>query len=189
MSPFWVCHRRVTVEIGWRPVIAVTATLVATHMELSHGAKDLALVGKMVCSHFEFLFLPSWGVWCLMRVCFLWRSRSAERPTGDLRERMKNKRQDVDAENLKRDEPTSPTARVSYEILAPFEIKNLLKKACAEMLVEHKKKWKCLYMFLCSRETPPEADTGRRRTSRSQRSAPQPVKKSPQSGKPIVKVW
>ncbi|KAM8871505.1 zinc finger CCCH domain-containing protein 13 isoform 2-T2 [Synchiropus picturatus] len=40
-------------------------------------------------------------------------SRSAERPTGDLRERMKNKRQDVEPENLKRDldEPTSPTAR------------------------------------------------------------------------------
>lgn len=47
-------------------------------------------------------------------VCVLW-SRSGERPTGDLRERMKNKRQDVDSENLKRDldEPTSPTARVS----------------------------------------------------------------------------
>lgn len=45
--------------------------------------------------------LSSWG-------------RSTERPTGDLRERMKNKRQDVDPENLKRDldEPTSPTARV-----------------------------------------------------------------------------
>ena len=41
--------------------------------------------------------------------------RSTERPTGDLRERMKNKRQDVDPENLKRDvdEPASPTARVS----------------------------------------------------------------------------
>lgn len=40
-------------------------------------------------------------------------SRSAERPTGDLRERMKNKRHDVDADNLKRDldEPTSPIAR------------------------------------------------------------------------------
>ncbi|XP_057187002.1 zinc finger CCCH domain-containing protein 13 isoform X1 [Triplophysa rosa] len=39
--------------------------------------------------------------------------RSAERPTGDLRERMKNKRQDVDGDAQKRDtdEPTSPTTR------------------------------------------------------------------------------
>lgn len=43
-------------------------------------------------------------------------NRSAERPTGDLRERMKNKRQDVESDATKRDpeEPTSPTARVSY---------------------------------------------------------------------------
>lgn len=40
---------RVTAEIGWRPVIAVTATLVATHMELSHEAKDLASAGKVAC--------------------------------------------------------------------------------------------------------------------------------------------
>uniref|UniRef100_A0AAY5KTS1 C3H1-type domain-containing protein n=1 Tax=Esox lucius TaxID=8010 RepID=A0AAY5KTS1_ESOLU len=40
-------------------------------------------------------------------------SRSAERPTGDLRERMKNKRQDVDSDAAKRDpeETTSPTTR------------------------------------------------------------------------------
>lgn len=40
--------------------------------------------------------------------------RSSERPTGDLRERMKNKRQDVDTDTQKRDqdEPTSPTTRV-----------------------------------------------------------------------------
>ncbi|XP_054655460.1 zinc finger CCCH domain-containing protein 13 isoform X2 [Dunckerocampus dactyliophorus] len=40
-------------------------------------------------------------------------SRSAERPTGDLRERMKNKRQDNDPESVKRDldEPASPTGR------------------------------------------------------------------------------
>ncbi|KAA0722277.1 Zinc finger CCCH domain-containing protein 13 [Triplophysa tibetana] len=39
--------------------------------------------------------------------------RSAERPTGDLRERMKNKRQDVDGDAQKRDtdEPTSPATR------------------------------------------------------------------------------
>uniref|UniRef100_A0A3B4VH56 Zinc finger CCCH-type containing 13 n=1 Tax=Seriola dumerili TaxID=41447 RepID=A0A3B4VH56_SERDU len=42
---------------------------------------------------------------------FSFSRRSTERPTGDLRERMKNKRQDVDPENLKRDldEPASPT--------------------------------------------------------------------------------
>ena len=46
-------------------------------------------------------------------------SRSAERPTGDLRERMKNKRQDVDQENLKQneEEPASPTARVCFFFL------------------------------------------------------------------------
>ncbi|CAL9698435.1 unnamed protein product [Knipowitschia caucasica] len=37
-------------------------------------------------------------------------SLSAERPTGDLRERMKNKRQDVDSENVKRDADEPPTA-------------------------------------------------------------------------------
>ena len=48
-------------------------------------------------------------------------SRSAERPTGDLRERMKNKRQDVESDATKRDpeEPTSPTARVSYSPHTP----------------------------------------------------------------------
>lgn len=48
-------------------------------------------------------------------------ARSTERPTGDLRERMKNKRQDVDSENVKRDldEPTSPTVRVSLQMFTP----------------------------------------------------------------------
>lgn len=118
---------RVTVEIGWRPVIAVTATLVATHMELSHEAKDLALAGKMACfnpdSFFQHLLCDvvsiSFPFISLAVMCASKWSRSAERPTGDLRERMKNKRQDVDPENLKRDpdEPISPTARVSSLLL------------------------------------------------------------------------
>lgn len=58
------------------------------------------------------LFLPASNQTLSVSVCA---SRTTERPTGDLRERMKNKRQDVDPENLKRDldEPTSPTVRVS----------------------------------------------------------------------------
>lgn len=41
--------------------------------------------------------------------------RSPERPTGDLRERMKNKRQDVDSESQKRntEEPSSPVRKES----------------------------------------------------------------------------
>lgn len=40
---------RVIVEIGWKPAIAVTVTLVDTHMELSHEARVLISVGKMIC--------------------------------------------------------------------------------------------------------------------------------------------
>lgn len=56
-----------------------------------------------------FKFLAEYLTFACVLVC-----RSAERPPGDLRERMKNKRQDVDGDAQKRDtdEPTSPTTRV-----------------------------------------------------------------------------
>lgn len=62
-------------------------------------------------------FVPLSLIFCFsyLKSEFFCCARSTERPTGDLRERMKNKRQDVDSENVKRDldEPTSPTVRVS----------------------------------------------------------------------------
>lgn len=81
-------------------------------MALSREAKDSASVGELAsktlvdicCLNSSFVYITK------AHVC----GRSSERPTGDLRERMKNKRQDVDPENLKPDldEPTSPTTRV-----------------------------------------------------------------------------
>lgn len=77
------------------------------------------LFRKCTCSN---SWLNAWHSACVL-VC-----RSAERPPGDLRERMKNKRQDVDGDTQKRDadEPTSPTTRVgcsnSLHLLGQFAI-------------------------------------------------------------------
>lgn len=60
--------------------------------------------------------------------------RSSERPTGDLRERMKNKRQDVDTDTQKRDqdETTSPTTRVRPVIKSSYTL--LLFAQCANVV-------------------------------------------------------